>query len=128
MFRRELSITQNQFRSSNYERVTLALLPFETNASLATLNLNPNIYAPTLETYTNNHVPASGPFLGGNIREFTTSKNMFLDVAKQTRTVINTTSVATQHTSYIDYNNAFLGGSSKHEREDPSKRNGRRPY
>tara|TARA_R100000908_G_scaffold52373_1_gene27682 strand:- start:3076 stop:7455 length:4380 start_codon:yes stop_codon:yes gene_type:complete len=111
VFRRELSITQNQFRSSNYERVTLALLPFETNASLATLNLNPNIYAPTLETYTNNHVPASGPFLGGNIREFTTSKNMFLDVAKQTRTVINTTSVATQHTSYIDYNNAFLGGS-----------------
>ena len=111
VFRRDLMITQNQFRSSSYNRVSLVLLPFETNPSLATLNLSPNVYAPTLETYTNNHVPPNGQFLGGNIRQFGTSKNMFLDVAKQTRTVINTTSVANQHTSYIDYNNAFLGGS-----------------
>tara|TARA_R110000803_G_scaffold74903_2_gene139015 strand:+ start:14813 stop:19117 length:4305 start_codon:yes stop_codon:yes gene_type:complete len=111
VFRRELSVTQNRFRSSSYERVSLTLLPFEINASLATLNLSPNVYAPTLETYTNNYVPANGPFLGGNIREFVTGRNMFLDVPKQTRTVIGTTSVSTQHTSYIDYSNAFIGGS-----------------
>jgi len=111
VFRRDLMITQNQFRSSNYQRVSLVLLPFETNASLATLNLSPNTYAPTLETYTSNHVPENGPFAGGDIREFNTTKNMYLDVDKQTRTVIDTTAVQTQHTSYIDYNNAFLGGA-----------------
>ena len=111
VFRRELSVTQNQYKSPIYDRVDFVSLPFETNPALAVLNLNPNVYAPTLEAYTSLAIPASGPFLGGDIRQFNTTKNMYLDVPKQTRTVIDTSTVIEQHTSYIDYNNAFLGGA-----------------
>ena len=113
-FRRELSITQNQYKSPTYRRVDFVSLPFETNPMLATLNLNPNVYAPTLETYTSIGVPATGSFQGGDIRQFNTAKNIYLDVPKQTRTIINTDPVPTQQvTSYIDYLNGFDAGGAQ---------------
>ena len=104
-FRRDLSVTQNQYKADLYEKVSLDLLPFENNPSLAVLNLNPNTYAPSLETYTSTLVPASGPFQGGNIRQFNTTKNMYLDVDKQTTVNLNTNPVANiQYKSYLDEN------------------------
>jgi hypothetical protein len=105
LFRRNLSVTQNQYKADVYEKVSLDLLPFETNPALAILNLNPNTYAPSLETYTSTLVPASGPFQGGNIRQFNTGRNMYLDVDKQTTVDLNTTPVANiQYKSYLDEN------------------------
>ena len=113
VFRRELSITQNQYKSTMYQRIDLVSLPFETNPTLATLNLNPNVYAPTLEAYTVLNVPATGPFQGGDIREFNTTKNMYLDVPKQTRTNLNTDPFPTQQfPSYLDENNNLNYGNS----------------
>lgn len=104
-FRRELSITQNQYKADLYEKVSLDLLPFETNPALAVLDLDPNTYAPSLETYTTKFIPANGPFQGGNIRQFNTAKNMYLDVPKQTRVDLNTQPMVTvQYESYIDAN------------------------
>lgn len=104
-FRRDLSVTQNQYKADIYEKVSLDLLPFETNPALAILNLNPNTYAPSLEAYTSKLVPANGPFQGGDIRQFNTGKNMYLDVDKQTTVNLNTTPVASiQYKSYLDEN------------------------
>ena len=119
-FRRDLSVTQNQYKADVYEKVSLDLLPFETNPSLAVLNLNPNTYAPSLETYTSKLVPASGPFLGGDIRQFNTAKNMYLDVDKQTTVNLNTKPVANiQYKSYLDENgNLNYGGTGSVQLSD----------
>jgi len=104
-FRRELNITQNQYKADIYEKVSLDLLPFEVDLALATLDLDPNTYSPSLEAYTLKSVPENGPFQGGNIRQFNTSKNMYLDVDKQTRVDLNTQPMATvQYKSYLDEN------------------------
>ena len=104
-FRRDLNITQNKYKGYeyDYERISLQLLPFEVNTSLANINTSTNVYTPSLEYYTQNDVPANGAFQGGNIRQFTTAKNMYLDVAKQTRVDLNSQPMTTvQYTSYID--------------------------
>jgi len=111
-FRRELSITQNQYKADEYERVSLELLPFEINPTLATLDLDPNTYSPSLEAYTTTSIPANGPFQGGNIRQFNTANNMYLDVDKQTKTIIEVKKSAVQHKSYLDENNNLNYGDT----------------
>ena len=112
-FRRELSITQNQYKADEYEKVSLELLPFEINPTLATLDLDPNTYSPSLEAYTTTSIPANGPFQGGNIRQFNTAKNMYLDVPKQTRVDLNTQPMVTvQHESYLDANGNLNYGNT----------------
>lgn len=112
-YRRDLNIIQNRYKGTDidYERVSIELLPLYdrfTNSELTTLNTNPNIYAPTLEYYTENSVPETGPFRGGNIRQFTTARNIYLDVSKQTRTDLNSASVPTEQlTSYVDNFNSL---------------------
>ena len=105
VFRRQLNITQNKYKGNEneYERISLKLLPFETNPALGSVNTSSNVYTPSLESYTQNKVPANGTFQGGNIRKFVTSKNIYLDVAKQTRVDLKTEPMTTvQYTSYLD--------------------------
>ena len=120
VFRRELSITQNRYRSTNYERIDIQQLPWEVNSALISLNLTPNEYGPLetfLETYTENGVrlPLSVNTIG-NVRDFNTTKNIYLDVAKQTRIDLRTepqVAPGRQLTSYLDnFNSARIGGAS----------------
>lgn len=120
VFRRELSITQNRYRSTNYERIDIQQLPWEVNSALLSLNLTPNEYGPLetfLETYTENGVrlPLSINTVG-NIRDFNTTKNIYLDVPKQTRIDLRTepqVAPGRQLTSYLDnFQSTRIGGAS----------------
>ena len=121
ILRKDLNIIQNKYKGSNndYEKISIGLLPYYVNSDLVALSPSPGVYAPTLEAYTSdipNALVASstGVFKGGNIRQFTTARNMYLDVAKQTRTDLGGEIIPTnQSTSYLDKVNGFrVGGAS----------------
>ena len=112
---REPNVLQNRYQQATYENIIIDLLPTPPNPVFGLLGLDPNTYslAGTLEAYTSNFVPESGPFQGGNIRQFNTANNMYLDVDKQTTVNLNTTPVANiQYKSYLDENgNLNYGGT-----------------
>tara|TARA_Y100000385_G_scaffold280045_1_gene330548 strand:- start:148 stop:4623 length:4476 start_codon:yes stop_codon:yes gene_type:complete len=115
---RETNILGNQYKQDidDYENVGINLLPIEPNPVLALLGLDPNTYslAGTLETYTSNFVPESGPFEGGDIRKFNTTKNMYLDVDKQTLVNLDSSpGVLTQFKSYLDENGNLNYGKTE---------------
>jgi len=118
VFYKDLNVIINKYQGSDddYEKVSINYLPGNTNSTWAGIPFNHESYKPgvaQLFDYTETNVPANGPFQGGNIREFNTTKNNFLDVSKQTKIDFNTQPVPSyQIGSYLDeYGALNVGGA-----------------
>lgn len=112
---KKIQILNNQYIGSNtdYEIINI-INKSNVNANIVS---NTSIYSNSNNNnllYKTEHLQANGTFQGGDIRKFTTTKNLYLDKSKQEIINLNTqTSISKQHTSYLDENNKLnVGGPS----------------
>jgi len=117
VFYKDLDVVLNKYQGTDddYAQRSMNFLPGNSNQTWAGAPFNHESYyigTAQLYDYTKKNVPASGPFLGGDIREFNTLRNNYVDISKQIKINLETQPVPSyQIGAYLDeYGALNIGG------------------